>query len=764
MRNIQGVTEAKRHLVSTISTLFFLFLLASLSSCVGINEGLRIAAQRGDTNKFKRLVEKGADANASYHDTALSSAAMYGNTEALKFLSEKGVDVNIRLYHNSTALMIAAKYGNTEALKFLIEKGADINATNWEGETALILAAKEGRTNAIKLLIENSADVHAKDKDGHTALYWARVSHGYWGNKINQEMAIKLLQEAMQPILAAAETGNLDKIKSLLAQGSDVNARDWNGRTVLMYAAKNSQLDAINLLIENGADVNAKDEKGYTALMIAVMDGGEEVVKHLINRGADVHARLSDYPYKTALKIAEENGYTEVANIIQETIQPSILSAAETGNLDKIKSLLAQAADVNAKDINGNTALAFAAANGHASAIDLVIKEGADVNAKNNDGMTALMHAAGNGQLEAIRVLIKEGADVNVKDKHDWTALMYAARNDHASVIELLIKEGADINANNNDGMTSLIYAAKYGHKSAIESLLNKGAHIGNALMFAAESGQAAAISVLLKNDADVNAKDINGNTALVFAAANGHAKAIRLLLENDAHVHVGEDAKRNYDRGNTAVEMAKNPADYIKAIAEYEKAKALAPAWADVYYNLALTQELAKKYGDAATSLKQYLRLAPGADNAEEIKSHINKLEYQAEKVKESQNVIKKLTAPGEWRLISGENPAVWAHAFRLRDGKLEGSITQPQPRFRVNNQEWVWRPVSFNGKILEYNFIFYQAPPELNNGAPYGVSVKAEIVSVVPLRLKNNAVWSQQFGRRSIQEYEYLLEKFDN
>jgi ankyrin repeat protein len=93
----------------------------------------------------------------------------------------------------------------------------------------------------------------------------------------------------------------------------------------------------------------------------------------------------------------------------------------------------------------------------------------------------------------------------------------------------------------------------------------------------------------------------------------------------------VSDEAKRHFDRGVAAVEMAKSPNDYAAAIMEFEQAARLAPDWPDVYYSLGKVQEAAEKYGDAVQSLRKYLQLAPDADNAEEVKSLINRLEYKA-------------------------------------------------------------------------------------------------------------------------------------
>jgi tetratricopeptide (TPR) repeat protein len=118
----------------------------------------------------------------------------------------------------------------------------------------------------------------------------------------------------------------------------------------------------------------------------------------------------------------------------------------------------------------------------------------------------------------------------------------------------------------------------------------------------------------------------------------------------------VSDEAKRHFDRGMAAVEMAKTAEDYGSAIKEFEQAAKLAPDWPDVYYNLGMVQEKAEKYSDAVTNLKQYLRLAPNASDAETAKSLINKLEYRAEKQEEARPKEIK----GDGRFISYNNGTV--------------------------------------------------------------------------------------------------------
>jgi tetratricopeptide (TPR) repeat protein len=108
----------------------------------------------------------------------------------------------------------------------------------------------------------------------------------------------------------------------------------------------------------------------------------------------------------------------------------------------------------------------------------------------------------------------------------------------------------------------------------------------------------------------------------------------------------VSEEAKRHFDRGTAAVEIAKDPGDYKIAIDEFKQAAALAPDWPDAFYNLGLVQEKSGQFKDAADTLKTYLKLAPNAADGDSVKSLINKLEFKAEQVLSIPDIINVLVS----------------------------------------------------------------------------------------------------------------------
>jgi len=74
-----------------------------------------------------------------------------------------------------------------------------------------------------------------------------------------------------------------------------------------------------------------------------------------------------------------------------------------------------------------NETLRIASAHGQINRVKLLIENGADVNARNRYGNTPLMLASINGRQEAVRFLIEAGADMNVKDSEGSTSLKYAS-------------------------------------------------------------------------------------------------------------------------------------------------------------------------------------------------------------------------------------------------------------------------------------------------------------------------------------------------
>jgi hypothetical protein len=107
-----------------------------------------------------------------------------------------------------------------------------------------------------------------------------------------------------------------------------------------------------------------------------------------------------------------------------------LATAAQTGHLDVVATLLAAGADADTKDIDGGFPLMLAAAMGHTDIVKLLLTHGCNVDAVNDLGNTALVCATDFGRHECIRLLIRQGgASTAIRSGEDGrTALEIASK------------------------------------------------------------------------------------------------------------------------------------------------------------------------------------------------------------------------------------------------------------------------------------------------------------------------------------------------
>lgn len=159
--------------------------------------------------------------------------------------------------------------------------------------------------------------------------------------------------------------------------------------------------------------------------------------------------------------------------------------------------------------------LADAVMAGDRHAVHQLLREAADVNAAQGDGMTALHWAAMRDDAESAEMLLYAGANVRARTRlGQFTPLLLAAKQGHARVMRLLLDRGADVDVPTSNGTSPLMFAAFSGDLEAVGLLLDGGADINRAepvrgrtaLMFAAMANRAGVVERLARRGADVAA------------------------------------------------------------------------------------------------------------------------------------------------------------------------------------------------------------------------------------------------------------------
>ena len=156
--------------------------------------------------------------------------------------------------------------------------------------------------------------------------------------------------------------------------------------------------------------------------------------------------------------------------------------------------------------------VADAAMRGDVDAVRSLLREGADVNAAQADGMTALHWASDRGDAALAEVLLHAGANPEVVTRIGaYTPLHIASRNGHLAVVSTLLDAGANVEARTVPGGSTPLHVAATG-------------------------GDPAVVNRLLEAGADANAREHEWKqTPLIFAAAWNRVDAIRALLAGGA-------------------------------------------------------------------------------------------------------------------------------------------------------------------------------------------------------------------------------------
>ncbi|EAY01617.1 ankyrin repeat protein, putative [Trichomonas vaginalis G3] len=209
------------------------------------------------------------------------------------------------------------------------------------------------------------------------------------------------------------------------------------------------------------------------------------------------------------------------------------------------KYFLSHGANIDVKNMIGETALHIAAINNSKETAELLIKNGADIYIKDMYCETALYYAVINNCKETVELLITNGANVNNKNKNGHITLHDAALRKYKEIVELLISHGANANEKDNDGKTALHIAATNNCKEIAELLITNGININEkdkygsiALHNAAVRNNKEIAKLLISHGININEKDNDGKTALHYAVINNCKEIAELLISHDANIN----------------------------------------------------------------------------------------------------------------------------------------------------------------------------------------------------------------------------------
>ncbi|KAH6855423.1 ankyrin repeat-containing domain protein [Chaetomium sp. MPI-CAGE-AT-0009] len=428
-------------------------------------------------------------------DTALHIAAAEGKPKIVDLLlgTEIPSRANINALNKNweTPLHQALNFDHANTSHEIMRHQPNIHLANSKMVTPLHLAAERCLRSEVQHLLSAGAHVNAMDNHGLTPLFYATTPRDAKHKSREPDLdIINILLGAEKPasleqasfrsrttvIHSAAANGKCKVLELMLPRASKetLNAQTNDNHkskraTALYLAVINKHKTSVDTLLKFGADPNISCTPGGpapTALWAALRMDRLDIAEAVLKAGADANATGPDGETPIHYVVSTRTGKTKEAITLlashgadlnaraPKTSESPLDTAARTGRLDVVKSLLQQKAAGGGADINGGatagathrTPVMHAADAGKLSVLYHLCVAKADWKRATADDAaeTAFVLAAGGGRLCCASYLLGRGAKMDQAAGGGYTALHYAARAGRLDAVKWLVVTGAD--------------------------------------------------------------------------------------------------------------------------------------------------------------------------------------------------------------------------------------------------------------------------------------------------------------------------------
>ena len=409
-------------------------------------------------------IENPTESEQKLFSDLLWTSVLHHQSDRISFLVSKGVSLDVK-YRGNTALEICVQNGDIEMLQTLFSLGAV--ATNSQLDALVIQCVDRGKEECVSELISQGANITCTNKQGQTLL------------------------------MIAAERGLLNIVRKCLEMGSEtyVNMVDTRGRNAVICACESHQTASLKEIIESGKC--SLDDCRTSAINVFSKYSFSEGLKLLkgdiskvdsVKHRQEMTINLGNVWRQDGLELSilAESGecyeqeilrrITDGENIwsTNEQGQNLLMVAVHKGLVNVVKQILTEVTfeQLHATDQNGNTAIMLACSNPNAYIrddqsmeclaeilrSDIAFKTGdrrvenkyCDIDAEIYGNNKSLMHFVCSRDKDwphMVEALIKKHASSHTYDVSGLTPLMVCARKGHLKSLTILLRANADPNA-----------------------------------------------------------------------------------------------------------------------------------------------------------------------------------------------------------------------------------------------------------------------------------------------------------------------------
>jgi len=390
---------------------------------------IKLIIEKGYIIIFLLLVEKGIHLDDSNYNEVLINACRNNNLDGFDdFINNPKVNLNYQDQNGMTCLMYLIQFNlSIDKIKLLLTKEIDINAFDKSGDTVLHHAINTKNVNIIKILCDiDNIDVLKKNNRGQSGFSYTFYQSYTILPELKKLMKRKEYDTAFLDSCRYANYKYFDELMSIQPP-INFNYQDENKENCLMHLIKRNEnknkiKELLKELLKKNININLVNKDGNTALHLAIALSNTEIIEEIIkNPNIDnlndlfINLCKNNYFHNLESLLEKPNLFID---IYDDRGMTSLMWAVIYGKLMKIPKLLAKGINVNAIDINGDTALHHAIKIDHVESIIELCKSKEIIPIiPNNTGYTALQLSIGKRYHDIIKGTMGTGLKVILNQK-----------------------------------------------------------------------------------------------------------------------------------------------------------------------------------------------------------------------------------------------------------------------------------------------------------------------------------------------------------